>query len=64
VSCNEVDVDQKSEDNNQVAVDQKVSGGNAIPYPLEEWKGVQGKTLADSKPHFIGQKKRPRVLPM
>lgn len=20
---------------------------NSIPYPLEEWKGVQGKTLAD-----------------
>ena len=30
---------------------------NAIPYPLEEWKGVQGKTLAESKPDFIGQKK-------
>ena len=30
---------------------------NAIPYLLEEWKGVQGKTLAESKPDFIGQKK-------
>ena len=26
---------------------------NSIPYPLEEWKGVQGKTLADSKPDFV-----------
>ena len=41
----------------QVAVAQKTGGGNAIPYPLEEWKGVQGKTLADSKPDFIGQPK-------
>jgi hypothetical protein len=30
---------------------------NAIPYPNAEWKGVQGKTLADSKPDFIGQPK-------
>jgi hypothetical protein len=33
--------------------------GNAIPYPNSEWKGVQGKTLADSKPDFIGQPKAP-----
>ena len=26
----------------QVAVAQKSGGGNAIPYPLGEWKGVQG----------------------
>ncbi len=30
---------------------------NSIPYPKDEWKGVQGKTLADSKPAFIGQRK-------
>ena len=27
---------------------------NAIPYLLDEWKGSQGKTLADSKPYFVG----------
>ena len=36
---------------------------NAIPYPLEEWKGVQGKTLAESKPDFIGQKKADKDAP-
>ena len=36
---------------------------NSIPYPLEEWKGVQGKTLADSKPDFIGQKKADKDAP-
>ena len=36
---------------------------NSIPYPLDEWKGVQGKTLADSKPDFIGQKKAPKGAP-
>ena len=36
---------------------------NSIPYPLEEWKGVQGKTLADSKPDFIGQKKAGKDAP-
>jgi hypothetical protein len=46
------------------AVDQKSGGGNAIPYPLKEWKGVQGKTLADSKPDFIGQPKAPDGAPM
>ena len=30
---------------------------NAIPYPLDEWKGSQGKTLADSKPYFVGPRK-------
>ena len=30
---------------------------NSIPYPLEEWKGVKGKALADSKPDFVGAKK-------
>jgi len=47
----------------QVAAAQKSGDGNAIPYPLEEWKGVQGKTLADSKPDFIGQKKAPKDAP-
>jgi arylsulfatase A-like enzyme len=37
--------------------------GNAIPYPNSEWKGVQGKTLADSKPDFIGQPKAPEGAP-
>jgi arylsulfatase A-like enzyme len=36
---------------------------NAIPYPLPEWEGVQGKTLADSKPDFIGQPKAPKDAP-
>ena len=36
---------------------------NAIPYSLEEWKGVQGKTLADSKPYFVGPKKAPKDSP-
>lgn len=36
---------------------------NAIPYPMEEWKGVQGKTLADSKPDFVGQKKADKDAP-
>ena len=36
---------------------------NSIPYPLEEWKGVQGKTLADSKPDFVGQKKADKDSP-
>jgi len=47
----------------QVAVSQTSGDGNAIPYPLEEWKGVQGKTLADSKPDFIGQRKAPDGAP-
>jgi len=37
--------------------------GNAIPYPKKEWKGVQGKTLVDSKPYFIGQPKAPDGAP-
>ena len=47
----------------QVAAAQKSGDGNAIPYPLEEWKGVQGKTLAESKPAFIGQPKAPEGAP-
>ena len=43
--------------------DQRIGDGNAIPYPLEEWKGVKGKTLADSKPDFVGQKKAPDGAP-
>jgi arylsulfatase len=46
-----------------VAAAQKSGGANAIPYPLPEWKGVQGKTLADSKPDFIGQPKAPEGAP-
>ena len=36
---------------------------NVIPYPLDEWKGTQGKTLADSKPDFIGPHKAPQGAP-
>ena len=36
---------------------------NSIPYPLDEWKGVQGKTLADSKPDFVGPHKAPEGAP-
>ena len=36
---------------------------NAIPYELDEWKGVQGKTLADSKPDFVGQRKAEKGSP-
>ena len=36
---------------------EKSNETNSIPYPKDEWKGVQGKTLADSKPDFIGQRK-------
>jgi arylsulfatase len=39
------------------------SSKNAIPYPLEKWDGVQGKTLAASKPDFIGQKKADKDAP-
>ena len=43
----------------QAAAAQKSGDGNAIPYPKKEWKGVQGKTLADSKPDFVGPPKAP-----
>lgn len=36
---------------------------NSIPYPLDEWKGVQGKTLDDSKPYFVGPRKAPEGAP-
>jgi hypothetical protein len=41
----------------QAAVAQKSGNGNSIPYPLDEWKGVQGKSLKDSTPYFIGPHK-------
>ena len=47
----------------QAAVAQVSKAGNAIPYPLQEWKGVQGKTLADSKPDFLGPPKAPDGAP-
>jgi len=37
--------------------------GNAIPYPKKEWNGVQGKTLAESTPDFIGQPQAPEGAP-
>lgn len=36
---------------------------NSIPYTLDKWNGVQGKTLADSKPDFIGPHKAPKEAP-
>jgi arylsulfatase len=36
---------------------------NSIPYLLDKWEGVQGKTLADSKPDFIGQPQAPEGAP-
>jgi hypothetical protein len=36
---------------------------NSIPYALEEWKGVQGKVLAESTPYFVGPKKAPEGAP-
>jgi arylsulfatase A-like enzyme len=36
---------------------------NSIPYPKDEWKGVEGKTLADSKPFFVGPHKAPEGAP-
>ena len=45
----------------QTIVAQKTE--NSIPYPLEKWNGVQGKTLEDSRPDFVGQKKAPEGAP-
>jgi arylsulfatase A-like enzyme len=42
---------------------QKSMESNSIPYPLDKWKGVQGKTLAESKPDFVGPKKAPEGAP-
>jgi arylsulfatase len=42
---------------------EKSTETNSIPYPLDEWKGVQGKTLADSKPYFVGPHKAPEGAP-
>ena len=42
---------------------QKGSDVNSIPYPLEKWKGTQGKVLAESKPYFVGPKKAPEGAP-
>ena len=36
---------------------------NSIPYPLDEWKGTQGKVLAESSPDFIGRRKAPEGSP-
>jgi arylsulfatase len=36
---------------------------NTIPYPLEEWKGVQGKTLSESTPYFVGPREAPEDAP-
>ena len=47
----------------QVTASQKGKDGNSIPYPLEEWKGTQGKTLADSKPYFVGPVKAKKGSP-
>jgi arylsulfatase len=42
---------------------QKGEDVNSIPYPLEKWKGTQGKVLAESKPYFVGRKKAPEGAP-
>jgi hypothetical protein len=42
---------------------QKSGEENAIPYKLEKWRGVQGRTLADSKPDFVGPKKAAKGSP-
>ncbi len=35
----------------------------AIPYPLEEWQGIQGKILQDSEPYFVRRKTAPEDAP-
>lgn len=47
----------------QVLAQQQSGDKNAIPYKLEKWKGVQGKTLADSKPDFVGARKAAKGSP-
>lgn len=47
----------------QVSAEPASEKPNAIPYSLGEWKGVQGQTLADSTPYFIGPKKAPEGAP-
>ena len=39
---------------NTLATEHLEKAGNSIPYPLAKWNGVNGKTLADSKPDFVG----------
>ena len=39
------------------------TGANSIPYPMDEWKGKQGKVLAESTPYFVGPKKAPKGAP-
>jgi len=46
-----------------LAVAQDNGSGNSIPYPLKPWQGVQGKTLDDSKPYFLGQPEAPEDAP-
>ena len=41
----------------------KKEAANSIPYPLEEWKGVQGKVLSESTPYFVGPRKAPKGAP-
>ena len=48
----------------QAAAAQESKGGNAIPYPLKEWKGVQGKLWPNRNPISSGNPKRPMMLPM
>lgn len=44
----------------------ETSDANSIPYPMDQWKGVQEKVLAESKPDFVGphkpKKDSPNVL--
>ena len=43
--------------------DESTKSINSIPYLLDEWEGIQGKVLAESKPDFIGKKKAPANAP-
>jgi hypothetical protein len=50
---------QKAEDQERA----EIADANSIPYPLDEWKGIAGKTLAESKPYFVGPRKAPEGAP-
>ena len=42
---------------------EKKDSTNAIPYPLDAWKGKQAKVLAESTPYFVGPRKAPEGAP-
>jgi arylsulfatase A-like enzyme len=47
----------------QLAVKQRIGDSNAIPYPLEEWKGVQGKPWRTRNPILSASPKRLKDAP-